>query len=145
MAFSVHWSEITSKLSSARQHPQIIVDDQLVSRQKQQRLEERSAEERGRRRRQVLAVVQVVFALDHRELLEDRRVFAVECLHVDVIAADCHESEEENVAVDRVRSLDATRLQLVPLVREALDGRHQVVAANRGNYLLNRSVLGRFS
>lgn len=45
-------------------------------------------------------MVQVVFAFNHRQLFEHRRVFPVERLHVDVVASDGDKREEENVAVN---------------------------------------------
>lgn len=76
-------------------------------------------------------MIKAVFALNHRQLLKHRRVFTVKCLHVDVVTSDSDKRKEENVAIDRVRSFNAARFQLVAFVRKSLDWSHQVVAANR--------------
>lgn len=76
--------------SSAGHHSELAVEDELVSGQQEQRLEKGPTEQRRRRRRQVLTVVQVFLALDHCQLLENRGVFSVKRLHVDVVSADSH-------------------------------------------------------
>lgn len=67
----------------------------------------------------------------------------MECGQVHVAPPNGGQGQEEDVAVEGVRSLHAVALQLVPLVGQALQGSGQVVASDGRNDLLNDTAKGK--
>lgn len=112
---------------------------------KQQWLKVTTATDGRHSRRIITTAIKCPFPL--RQLLEHGRVLLVEEGHVDVVAPDCCQGQEQNVAVDRMTfvghrvSSTATILgHFMPLVGQPLDWSRHITAAQGRDHLLNHTA-----
>lgn len=132
----------TTYRTGLRPNDEVVPQSVWLRSGQQQGFEVSPAENGRRRRRQILTSVEGV-ALLLGELVEHGRVLSVERNQIDVRSTDGNERQEQDVPVDRVRTINAPMLELVSFVGQPLDGGEQVVAADRSYHLLHDRPIDR--